>query len=100
MEFTGLFFILVLTLIVGVFILIVGVFILINVWGKNFTKGKTLDDYKRAHPSSFQRDKFSSCHHCGGGVIWMKRLGNTFYGIHHAHVCRQCGAELWRSSLR
>jgi hypothetical protein len=68
--------------------------------GLHFTEGHSLEDYRKAHPRSFGQDgTFLKCHACGGRGIQMKHFGKTSYGVHHSHVCRQCGLELWRSTL-
>lgn len=67
---------------------------------RHFTEGHSLEDYRRAHPRSFGRDGgFAGCHNCGGRGIRMDRFATTWKGVHHRHVCRQCGSELWRSTL-
>jgi len=68
--------------------------------GLHFTDGHSLEDYRKAHPRSFGQDgTYLKCHNCGGRGIQMKQFRRTIYGVHHSHVCRQCGLELWRSTL-
>jgi hypothetical protein len=72
----------------------------INKYGRSFLSGSTLQDYRTKYPDSFDRNgKFIRCHSCSGSQIWIKQAGNTKYGLHQSHVCRQCGQELWRSNL-
>jgi len=71
----------------------------IEMFGRNFLKGKTIDDYKKSHPESFKGRKFIACHECGGRSVWVKQMGSTRYGIHNQHICRTCGVALWRSNL-
>lgn len=71
----------------------------VEMFGRNFLKGKTIDDYKRSHPESFEGRRFIACHQCGGRSVWVKQMGSTRYGIHNQHICRTCGVALWRSNL-
>ncbi|ERP98968.1 hypothetical protein Q666_16840 [Marinobacter sp. ES-1] len=67
--------------------------------GRDFLKGNTIDDYRKAHPESFEGKEFKACHNCGDRSIWVKQMGITRYGIHNQHICRTCGTALWRSNL-
>ncbi|WP_346352102.1 hypothetical protein N2M06_07505 [Oceanimonas sp. AH20CE76] len=67
--------------------------------GKHFLEDMELSDYRKKHPQQFKGGKFIGCHNCGNNSIYMKQVGNTSYGIHHSHICRQCGQELWRSNM-
>ena len=69
-------------------------------YGRTFLEGHSLADYVRAHPEGFRADgSFARCHVCGGRQFWAKRVSKTAYGTHYSHVCRQCGCELWRTTL-
>ena len=72
----------------------------IDEYGRTFLKGHSLADYARAHPESFRADgAFARCHACGGRQFWAKWASRTKYGTRYSHVCRQCGNELWRTTL-
>ena len=71
----------------------------IDNWGSGFLEGNTRADYMASHPESFTNGKFKGCHHCSENSLFLKQLGNTKHGIHQGHVCRGCGAQLWRSNL-
>lgn len=66
---------------------------------RTFLDGKTMDDYRKAHPESFDGKKFKSCHSCGCDKIWIRNLGRSPYGFLMQHLCRQCGIRLWNSKL-
>lgn len=73
---------------------------IIDEGGKTFTEQRTMQDYQHRYPSSFDANgRFRECHECGANSIFMKERGFTSYGTHHSHLCRQCGTELWRSTL-
>lgn len=62
-------------------------------FAKNWLPGKTLEDYRKAHPESFDpKGQFMSCHHCGGRTLFLR----SRYG-YQAHLCKQCGSDLWHS---
>jgi hypothetical protein len=65
---------------------------------KNFTNGKTIDDYKAKYPDCFKDGKVL-CSNCKTNNIWLKEVGKTPSSLLHSHVCRQCGAELYRSII-
>ncbi|MCE9657671.1 MAG: hypothetical protein K8R60_03860 [Burkholderiales bacterium] len=72
----------------------------VDEYGRTFLQGHSLADYARAHPESFRADgSFVRCHACGGRQFSATWTSKTKYGTHYSHVCRQCGIELWRTTL-
>lgn len=58
----------------------------------------TLDEYLRQHPDCLRNGKIY-CYRCRSTSIYLYRLGYGPGWIQHLHVCRQCGAKLYRSTI-
>ena len=63
---------------------------------KNFTIGKTHEDYKINYPDSIREGKVY-CYNCNTHDIFMKQVGSTPKSALNSHICRNCGTELFRS---
>ncbi len=83
----------------GIFIFIISKVIKMFGTIKNFTKGKTIDDYKSTHPDCAAEEGKILCFKCKANNIWLKEVGKTPSSLLHSHVCRQCGTELYRSVI-
>ena len=62
------------------------------------TDTDTLDEYLRRHPDC-RRNGRIHCYRCDSTSIYLYRLGYGPGWIQHLHVCRQCGAKLYRSKI-
>lgn len=58
----------------------------------------TLEGYLRRYPSCRKNGRVR-CYRCGSASIYLYRWGYGPGWIQHLHVCRQCGAELYRSTI-
>ncbi|HJV76672.1 MAG TPA: hypothetical protein VJ654_20830 [Noviherbaspirillum sp.] len=81
-------------------------------WDTWLAKGPSLTLYKQQHPQAL-RGHMATCCNCGCHKISMIKKGSAYssvekraYGMalrlgpldeYRAHVCAQCGQELWRS---
>lgn len=84
----------------GIFAFIISRVIKMSGIVKNFTTGKTIDDYKASHPECTTSDGKVLCFSCKTNNIWLKEVGKTPSSLLHSHVCRQCGIELYRSVIK
>jgi len=60
---------------------------------------KTLEAYQNKYPNNNKNGKVT-CYQCSTSDIWMKPRRGTPSGVIHAHLCKQCGTELYRSVLK
>ena len=58
----------------------------------------TLDEYLQRHPDC-RRNGRIYCYCCGSANIYLYRWGYGPGWIQHLHICRQCGAKLYRSAI-
>jgi hypothetical protein len=59
-------------------------------------KDRTFEDYKRKYPECFKHGRVT-CSACGGTSIYLRKVGEGLGFIINAHVCRQCGTDLYRT---
>jgi hypothetical protein len=60
---------------------------------RTWDKGKSLEDFKAAHPKSFPQGRFMACPYCGGTVL---RVLKYHKGTLRKKFCKICNKELWR----
>jgi hypothetical protein len=65
-------------------------------WLQKFEKISTIEDYKQRNPDCVKNRRVS-CNSCGGNSVYLRVIGQRIGHVLNAHVCRQCGAELYRS---
>jgi hypothetical protein len=56
----------------------------------------TYADYIKKYPQCNTNGRVS-CSQCGSKDIFLRKIGNTMSNYWNSHVCKQCGAELYRS---
>ena len=59
----------------------------------------TLEEYLRRYPKCHKNGRVS-CYRCGRSSIYLYRWGYGRGWIQHLHVCRQCGAKLYLSTIK
>ena len=58
----------------------------------------TLEEYVQRHPDCYRNGRVF-CYRCGSNSIYLYRWGIGRTWIQNLHVCRQCGAKLYRSKI-
>jgi predicted SprT family Zn-dependent metalloprotease len=73
----------------------------IDEYFQDYTRDRTLVDYRSEHRDSFRSDgSFANCHACGGRFFRSRWVGRSIHGEHFSYECRQCGVQLWRQTRR
>lgn len=60
---------------------------------RTWDKGRSLEEFKAAHPKSFPGGRFAACPYCGGTVL---RVLKYQKGLLRKKFCKTCNKELWR----
>jgi len=58
----------------------------------------TLDGYLEKHPKCLKNGRVH-CRRCGSGSIYLYRWAYGPGWLQNLHVCRQCGAKLYQSTI-
>lgn len=84
---------------VALLVLAVVIKLLKTLFGPPAGGAESLDDYKRRHPECVKNGRVR-CYRCGSASIYLYRWGYGPGWITNLHLCRQCGTNLYRSTIK
>ena len=80
----------------AIIVVAIGAFVALSLAILRVSPDDTFEAYKNHHPELVSEGKVK-CFNCQGTTIWMRAVASSPFGVKHAHTCRNCGTELYRS---